>query len=79
MKGAYFLIGSLLVLLTSVSFLEQGIGGNILKLGSRKIIRQMKRIDSAKDTLVKWQGKSLYGNLNKRLIVERLERNDYSY
>ena len=50
----YFLVGSLLVVCSSVSFssasfLEKETDGNIIKLGSRKIIRQMKRINSAKE------------------------------
>ena len=54
MKHWYFLVGSLLVVCSSVSFsapsfLEKETDGNIIKLGSRKIIRQMKRIDSAKE------------------------------
>ena len=52
MKHSYFLIGSILVLFTSAScfsasFLERETDPNIIKLGSRKIIRQMKKIDSA--------------------------------
>ena len=54
MKHWYFLVGSLLVVCSSVSFssasfLEKETDGNIIKLGSRKIIRQMKRINSAKE------------------------------
>ena len=54
MKHWYFLVGSLLVLFTSISFssasfLEREIDGNLIKLGSRKIIRQMKRINSDGD------------------------------
>ena len=55
MKRLFFLIGSLLVVFTSVSlssasFVERETDGNLIKLGSRKIIRQMKRIDVAKPT-----------------------------
>ena len=54
MKHWYFLVGSLLVVCSSVSFssasfLEKETDGNIVKLGRRKIIRQMKRINSAKE------------------------------
>ena len=54
MKHWYFLVGRLLVVCSSVSFssasfLEKETDGNIIKLGSRKIIRQMKRINSAKE------------------------------
>ena len=64
MKHWYFLVGSLLVICSSVSFssasfLEKETDGNIIKLGSRKIIRQMKRINLAKEV---HHGGSLYKN-----------------
>ena len=57
MKHWYFLVGSLLVVCSSVSFssasfLEKETDGNIIKLGSRKIIRQMKRINSVKEASI---------------------------
>ena len=68
MKHWYFLVGSLLVVCSSVSFssasfLEKETDGNIIKLGSRKIIRQMKRINSAKE--VRHDG-TLYKNCADR-------------
>ena len=60
MKRWFFLVSSLLVVFASVSFssasfLENKTDGNIIKLGSRKIIRQMKRIDSTKECVVEWK------------------------
>ena len=74
MKRLFFLIGSLLVVFTSVSlssasFVERETDGNLIKLGSRKIIRQMKRIDSAKGCVVESQMTAKNAGFGMRGVV----------